>query len=178
MSARAEARPPNAHPFELRHLRSRAASDFGQALIAALPSLAAPPGELRAVGLSMRHHGHTEAVLFLRRGTEAPMTEQRSSISKELREAFREAIEKYGDWRYGEPEPEGSWNLQPTAISWICEFVSIYDDSMPADLWLRLKKAMRLPGHLPSDRSYGGAARFLQHLINERKEDFLAIGHR
>jgi hypothetical protein len=107
------------------------------------------------------------------------MTEQRSSISKELREAFREAIEKYGDWRYGEPEPEGSWNLQqPTAISWICEFVSIYDDSMPADLWLRLKKAMRLPGHLPSDRSYGGAARFLQHLINERKEDFLAIGHR
>jgi hypothetical protein len=36
----------------------------------------------------------------------------------------------------------------------------------------RLKKAMHLPGHLPSDRSYGGAARFLQHLINERKEDF------
>src|ERR1700741_4307614 len=64
MSTRAEAPPPHAHPFELRHLRSRAASDFGQALIAALPSLAAPPGELRAVGLSMRHHGHTEAVLF------------------------------------------------------------------------------------------------------------------
>jgi hypothetical protein len=41
------------------------------------------------------------------------MTEQRSSISKELREAFREAIEKYGDWRYGEPEPEGQ--LEPAA---------------------------------------------------------------
>ena len=70
------------------------------------------------------------------------MTEQRSPISKELREGFREAIEKYGDWRYGEPEPEVSWNLQPTAISWICEFVSIYDDSMPADLWLRRSVAL------------------------------------
>jgi hypothetical protein len=106
-----------------------------------------------------------------KRATEAHITEQPSPISKELREAFREAIEKYRDWRYGEPEPEVSWNLQPTAISWICEFVSIYDESMPADLWQRLKKAMHLPEHLPSDRSYGGAARFLHHLINERKED-------
>ena len=73
------------------------------------------------------------------------MTEQRSPISKELREGFREAIEKYGDWRFGEPEPEASWNLQPTAISWICELVSIYDESMPADLWQRLRKAMHLP---------------------------------
>jgi hypothetical protein len=104
------------------------------------------------------------------------MTEQPSPISKELREAFRQAIEKYGDWRFGEPEPEASWNLQPTAISWICELVSIYDESMPADLWQRLRKAMHLPGHLPSDRSYGSAAQFLQRLINDRKEDFTLSG--
>jgi hypothetical protein len=35
---------------------------------------------------------------------------------------------------------------------------------------------MHLSGHMPSDRSYGSAAQFLERLINDRKEDFTLSG--
>jgi hypothetical protein len=93
-------------------------------------------------------------------------------IPGELRDAFWSAIGQYGDWRRGEPEPDVSLNMQPFAISAVCGFVSIFEDPMPADLWRLLATVTPGDEDLPNDQSYRSAARFLAHLIRERKAQF------
>jgi hypothetical protein len=89
-------------------------------------------------------------------------------ISRDLREAFEEAIVKYEGWRRGEPEPDVSFKTQEHSIRRICLLVSEFEDPMPDDLWHLL--ASRTGGEdLPNDRSYRCAAQFLARLITERK---------
>jgi hypothetical protein len=95
-------------------------------------------------------------------------------IPQKLRDAFRDAIGQYGNWRRGEPEPDVSLKMQPFAISTVCEFVSKFEDPMPADYWHFLARVTRGGEDLPNDdqQSYRSAARFLAHLIRERKAQF------
>jgi hypothetical protein len=93
-------------------------------------------------------------------------------ITGELCDAFVDAIGKYGDWRLGEPEPDVSLKRQPYAISTVCGFVSKFEEPMPAGHWDRLAAVTRGGDDLPNDQSYRSAARFLAHLIRERKAQF------
>jgi hypothetical protein len=93
-------------------------------------------------------------------------------IFGELRDAFEQAIGQYSHWRRGESEPVVSLDMRPVLISTICDAVSKFEALMPDGLWHHL--AMVTPGgeDLPNDRSYQSAARFLAHLIREKKADF------
>jgi hypothetical protein len=93
-------------------------------------------------------------------------------ITGELRDAFHNAIGQYGDWRRGEPEPVVSLDMQPVAISTICDRVSKFEEPMPDDLWHQLATVTRGGDDLPNDQSYRSAARFLAHLVRERKAHF------
>ena|SRR5258708_763925 len=95
-------------------------------------------------------------------------------IPAELRDGFWGAIGRYKDWCRGEPEPDVSLNRQSFAISSVCDFVSKFEDPMPMPdgLWHLLATVTPGGEDLPNDRSYQSAARFLAHLIRERKAEF------
>ena len=93
-----------------------------------------------------------------------------SQPPKELRNAFWGAIGAYNDWHPRQPEPEVSMQQQPTAISSICDSVSMLDGPMPESVWRHLEMVTRGAEQLPEDRSYRGGARFLGRLIKVRKE--------
>ena len=95
-----------------------------------------------------------------------------SPIPKELRDAFWGAIGAYSHWHHSEPEPEVSLYQQPTAISSICDSVSLHDGPMPNSFWLHLESVTRGSEQLPEDRSYRSGARFLGRLIKIRKALF------
>jgi hypothetical protein len=95
-----------------------------------------------------------------------------SPISKELREAFWGAIGAYSNWHHRQPEPEVSLYDHPTAISSVCNSVSIHGGPMPDSFWLHLETVIRGAEQLPEDRSYRSGARFLGRLIEMRKELF------
>ena len=92
-----------------------------------------------------------------------------SPIPKELRDAFWGAIGAYSAWHHRQPEPEVSLYHRPTAISSICDSVSIHDGPMPDSLWLHLETVTRGSEQLPEDRSYRSGARFLGRLIKVKK---------
>jgi hypothetical protein len=94
-------------------------------------------------------------------------------IPKELCYAFWGAIGQYVDWCRGQSEPDVSLDGRPVAISTVCEFVSKFDDPMPANLCHLLANARRgAEDDLPNDQSYGSGARYLARLIRERKAHF------
>lgn len=95
-------------------------------------------------------------------------------ITPELRDAFSDAIGQYEEWRRGESEPVVSLNRLPIPISDVCALVSKFEDRIPDDDWDHL--GIVTPGgeYLPNDRSYRSAARYLAHLIKERKAQFEA----
>jgi hypothetical protein len=93
-------------------------------------------------------------------------------ISRELRDAFGQAIGQYGEWRRGESEPEVSLNLKFVAISTVCALVDKFEDPLPESHWNYL--GLVTPGgeDLPIDPSYQRVAPFLARLIRERKAQF------
>jgi hypothetical protein len=93
-------------------------------------------------------------------------------IPSDLSEAFSSAIGEYSRWRRGESEPVVSLDMQPVAISTICDRVSKFEAPMPDGLWHHLATVTRGGDDLPNDQSYGSAARFLAQLIREKKANF------
>jgi hypothetical protein len=93
-------------------------------------------------------------------------------ISRDLHDAFWGAIGQYGDWCRGQAEPQVMLDRKLFAISTVCDFVSEFEDAMPTNLWHLLAKVTRGAEDLPNDKSYRSGARYLAHLIKERKEQF------
>jgi len=93
-------------------------------------------------------------------------------IPKGLCDAFWGAIGQYSDWCRGQAEPDVSLDGRPFSISAVCDFVSRFNDPMPAFRWQLLAGLMRGGDELPNDQSYGSAARLLGRLIVERKAQF------
>jgi hypothetical protein len=93
-------------------------------------------------------------------------------IPRVLCDAFWGAIGQYNDWCRGQPEPEVSVDGRPFTISAVCDFVSKFGDLMPAERWDLLAGVSRSGDELPNDQSYGSGARFLAHLIREKKARF------
>jgi hypothetical protein len=111
-------------------------------------------------------------------GTETPqMIEQsREPVPEDVREAFRDAICRCIDWKFGSPERSVSFRkLQRISLGGICDLVLGYrNEPLPLDIRDELSKLIYethaiLEVELASDPSYAGGARILLKLINDQR---------
>src|SRR4051812_38195249 len=100
------------------------------------------------------------------------MTEGREPIpiTRELHDAFCNAIDCYQNWGRSQREPEVSLNLRFVTISSMCELMLGVKDPMPENLRSILAQLSRSSD--PPDHSYASGAQYLAHLIRERQEHF------
>ena len=97
-------------------------------------------------------------------------------MPEDVREAFRNAIHLYVDWKLGRPERSVSFRrLQQISLNGVCDLVLSYrNEPLPVnvhdELWNLIDKTrLNLKVELATDPSYAVAARCLDKLIQDHR---------
>jgi hypothetical protein len=108
-----------------------------------------------------------------------PMTEPSEELPEVLKQAFREAVQRYSEWQFSGPEPRMLYAGSLVKISAISDFVSDYDNAeMAAVDFTILYNSLRdmserpIKESLGRDASYHNVARCLRQLVNAKNKRF------
>jgi hypothetical protein len=97
-------------------------------------------------------------------------------MPEDLREAFRNAIDLYREWKLGAPERSVSFRtLLQVSLSGVCDLVLSYSNELlPVkvhdELWILIDD-LNLKVELAKDPSYATGARCLDKLIQNHRAD-------
>ena len=110
-----------------------------------------------------------------------PMVEQTEPIPDDVRQAFRDAIRVYADWKFGGAErPISFRRLQKISISGVCELLLSYrTEPLPANVQDQLLNLINEISINPKVRlTFAAAAQYLLKLISDqRKQQSAKMDH-